>query len=310
MKIKEVDCSLFRPEKCDDGKIRCRFFMQDGFCELPQMFDCIMAKKREKTVHSYSSISTYLSCKRKYHLQYHLGIYPKKVPDWAIRGRVFHAMLAEYYLTGSKPQINYKDTPTMVGSTMALAHCEFYNKDRRDGQDVERKIETESLLSYIDLLESDTITDHKLSAEQPSFLDIAFQGSFYIKNLSLIDIQIEKLIINFVKTPALRLKGSESLEEFSERILKDVRENPLKYFDRKTYLRNEFEPYIPMIDQLVEEIGSIKKDGIHFYMNPGGCKGMFGSRCDYEPVCLTGQVDKTLFNVAKKPKEARDERGS
>ncbi len=304
MKTKDIESSLFRPQK-KDGKTTCRFFIDHGFCELPQNFDCIMAKKKEKLLHSYSSVSTYLTCKRKYHLQYHMGIYPRETPDWAIRGRLFHQYLADYYTSGSKPSIDCKDTITTIASSIGLAYTEFYYSDRHEGQEVEQEIKTDSLLSYVDLIEGNTITDHKLSAEQPSFLDIAFQGAFYLKNLSLLNISIEKFIINFIKTPSIRLKAQETLEEFSKRILKDVRENPLKYFDRKTYLNKEFESFIPMIDKLVSEINETKKDGTNFYMNPTRCKGMFFQRCDFEPICLTGQVDEVLFKVSKIKKEDR-----
>ncbi len=291
MKLSEIKCSLFRPAK-KEGRLTCRFLMEGGFCELPDYFDCQMTPKREKEYHSYSSLSTYMNCKRKYHLRYNLGISPKDRPDWAIRGSLFHEHLAAYYRSMISPGVNTKDTITTIASTFAEGYIEFYH-DYEEGLQVEVEARRNGLLSYIDLIKGDTIIDHKFAASFPKFLDIAFQASFYFRMTK----ETEKFMLNHIKTPSLRLKGGESLEEFSGRLAKDIRDSPNKYFDRKTYSKGEFVQFGPLLDKVMQEIEGMSKDSKSFYINPSSCSAR---DCEYEPICLTGTVDEKLFKTYKK----------
>lgn len=313
-KLEEITCPDFPTfmEK-KDGKIICRRFIKGGFCELDKNFQCLEVPNPLGHRFSYTSLSMYLQCRRKFHLKYHEKITPIKEEDWQIRGKAFHSFLAQYYRTGKDPAPNFSDRLHMLAYTMAQEYVTFYH-DFEPGMEVELEIDLpglphektygcEGYISYIDLIQKDTMFDHKFSASEPSYLSVVLQASMYFRSLQRIERDdIKKFCINFTRVPKHEQKKGESLGELSNRISREVEKEPNKYFNRIYYSKDEFTKWIPQIDRMVEEIWMLKRNPRNFYPS---FECSFS--CQYEPICLTDQVDTKLFKIYVKKTEATKE---
>src|SRR3990172_6389019 len=87
-----------------EGKTRCGNYLGKNLCSLKSHFICEPSLQNGLNAIpvSYSQISTFGNCQRKYLYQYILRIRPLKIPSYYVQGRVFHAQLADYYRTGKR----------------------------------------------------------------------------------------------------------------------------------------------------------------------------------------------------------------
>ena len=219
-----------------------------------------------------------------------MNIQPIERPDWAIRGSLFHTGLEMYYSGEGLPAIELDSDINSIVSGVLKSYVEFYN-DKRENLKIEMKftIDNPSIMAYIDMIDGDTIIDHKLAKSEPTLLNVGYQASIYHRVIP----DAEKFMINFVKVPQLKKKETESFEDFVKRIFEAVRKEPNKYFSRMTYSLSEFYLFECQIDNIINEINSMRNKHIdYYYMNTSSCY-----LCDYDDICLRKTIDDSKYTI-------------
>lgn len=156
----------------------------------------------------------------------------------------------------------------------------------------------------------DWIVDHKTTSRLMKDIiagwDFRFQFMFYIWMLSKVDpMKIKGYYVNAVKKPELRVKKTESLEEFAVRVRQDMIIEPDKYFYREPYLISKgnldhFEQVVvnPKITRLLFVIDNPDHPlsrAIIEDKNTDECQKYGGAPCEFIDLCRYGNMMKALF---------------
>lgn len=287
-----------------------------------------------------------MSCMQRWNWRYNqLLVKPGSIP-WALRvGSAFHDSMEQFYTTGGMRvnvatlQFKEYDVPSLqdhndrkywnaVLPMMIEAYKIYYKDDpiRYKIHSVEKKMDVIyrglRLRGMIDLILEDAdgmwIDDHKttgrLNKDVVAGWDFRFQFMFYIWLLSL-DPELSKLpikgfYVNAVKKPELRVKQSESLEGFAQRVREDMIINPDKYFYRDKYLISKgalqhfqtevVDPKIDILKYLIDHPEDPIAKSIVKNKNTDECQKWGGAPCPYLDLCRHGK-DQMGFLYIKKP---------
>ena len=311
----ETKCVDLVPIKVE-GKTRCGNYLGKNLCSLKSHFICEPSLQNDSLnliPVSYSQISTFGNCPRKYFYQYILRIRPLKVPPYYVQGRVFHAQLADYYRTGKmREQIAVNDENEAMGYAHADAYIEYYH-DHRPGLliETEHKGELDGKIPFVAILDlydkaEGEIQDHKLSRSVSSFLITAFQAYMYFEAQR----DAKKFTLNVTLKSGLKRKGAENLMDYYYRLRKDLTIKAGKTFRRITYHRSEIMDYYKReVNNIIAEINRRRthSDDLGlFYMNPSACSMI---ECEYQPICENLALPKGLYKIegANNDKKQRGE---
>lgn len=245
-------------------------------------------------VYSHSRIRTYKTCKRRFYLEYVLGLKPlRTVPAFEI-GTSYHNKVEEILKTG-----RFESSGDMTDA-MAYAFRKYVypnvpkiqlqNRENDDGvlEDfVEHKfygdIGGHQMVGFADAMGVDGVPmEHKTTSD---VLD-----SRYLTRLNW-DEQVMTYCLMFgttsirytaCKKPTIRLKKDESDSDFALRCLDWYDEDSSEKIKTFMVYRSEkdLEEFKIHLGKIIEEI----EETTHYYRNPYACGGWM--RCQYEPICL------------------------
>jgi len=167
-------------------------------------------------------------------------------------------------------------------------------------KDVEKFVQGElfdkKLIAYFDLrvLHNDKpcIMDHKITGDSDRSI-LADRGQ--VCTYFHLDPEAQEFAVNILMKPwRMRLKKSEELEEFRERVLTELLAYPKKYFVRKYYYRGEFDldEWRRQTQIKIEELEGLPREKEFFYPDEGHCRIL---ECQYKSICETGVVDWELY---------------
>jgi hypothetical protein len=258
-------------------------------------------------------------------------------------GSGFHDAMEQFYATKGQRvnvatlQFKEYDVPSLQDITqlnywnhilpvMVEAYGIYYKGDaiKWTIHEIEREADIQyrglRLRGKIDLRYSDAngmwILDHKttsrLNKDVVAGWDFRFQFMFYIWLMSKMepDMKLKGYGVNAVKKTELRVKQSESLPEFAQRVREDMIINPDKYFYRESYpvtrdSLQHFEetvvnPKIELLQFVIDNPQSPVARAIVENKNTDECQKYGGQPCAYIDLCRHG-MDKMGFLYDKKP---------
>ena len=147
---------------------------------------------------------------------------------------------------------------------------------------------------------------------RPSF----YLDPFYIQSQMgtyfLADPELEYVIMEVVQFPQQKenKKKEETPDGMYKRVYSDILSKPSNYFigfDRtkkkygKKFFRGEFdlEEIKRRYEQVVLEILSARYNN-NFYKNFKACGNTYGHPCEYQKICMNGNVSENMFRIRKK----------
>lgn len=280
-----------------------------------------------------------MSCMQRWNYRYNQRLQKPGVIRFPfIVGSAWHNAMEQFYATAGarvtvatmQPEPN--DIPSLadleefkywnaVLPKMMEAYAIYYKQDAIKWKifNIERELDVEyrglRLRGKIDLTLDDGkgiwILDHKTTSRLMKDIvagwDFRFQFMFYIWMLSKVepDIQLKGYYVNAVKKPELRVKKTESLPEFAERVRYDMIVEPEKYFYREPYFITKGN-----LDHFEQVVVNPKQTRIQFVIdnpdhplsraiiedkNTDECQKYGGAPCEFIDLCRYGDKMKGLF---------------
>lgn len=298
-------CPEFRPIPTDDGKVKCRFYNDDGICKRPEYFRCELVLYRENEERallahppiSVSRTGVVLRCPRLYALNYVYHTTPPIPAKWKVVGRAFSDARAKidagipYELTGEINSIQVDKAKLQA----VLRRYVEWKKDFGEGMNEVRVFfpyKDANFIGYIDRLTKDrkTIIEWKYAATAYDDLKAIRQASVYFKGIP----EAEKFVLAVAKKPQHSLKKAgkptkkdptphnEVPSELEQRIYEELAEKKDDLFTYTVYDREFFD-----IKGTLEQAYQTNKLIPAFEAADWPpAFGMNCDNCDYRPYCL------------------------
>lgn len=244
------------------------------------------------THYSYSQISCFAQCHRKYFWSYILGLIAKTLPLYMIKGKAYHKGLAGWYRTKDMDEAlailaetmasipTFKPTDVddkekaIIDTTIALnAYMNYYGDDNiLEPKFVEQEMEVEGVKFIVDMIGNydgkPCIVEHKTTTQidehylTRTALDLQLNLYIYLlrKYYDRPDMLPLKLY-RITKYPSLRIKKDETPGQFQLRIIKDYLERPDYYFiNEVTQSQNwQIELAGDELKTIINDVGHIKR---------------------------------------------------
>jgi len=268
---------------------------------------------------TYSSLSCFLACRKKYKLRYVDCIVPKEQPVALLFGTQVHSIL-ERVFNQIKADQAFKGGDTLLEEIERVAVESIPDKV----ESTERSKLIGLVLGYLRRWYNDDINEYDVVAVEHEFKisisnDVCFVGKidgilrrrsdnkYFIlehKTASRVDseyaeqkeidgqtvayayaaerelgIKISGVIHDIIIKQQIRLKKGESQEEFCDRLINTVTDD--------NFVRIFTEVNSEKLEEFTEDLMSGVKDlscCSHFYKCTGNCLGKFGA-CEYLPIC-------------------------
>lgn len=316
---------------CDklDRVIRpCLYYTGNGFCKLPSKFRCEEYMKKESIRLSYSSMSSFLLCRRKFYWSYMMGLELIELPEALRLGKAFHEFLEKFYITTKGLTAHIENIVSNVEAVklkdlefgkiqgellilgFMLAYDELCSKmaykqiDYRLGGVPEHfwewvsEDELITLNGYVDLYHknSNYIAEFKYTSNPTNYNIFSMRNQLALYFLGT---DCDKAIVRTFRKPYSTRKKDILCGAVVAKVKEDVLARPKYYINDTIYYRQEFETIIkdeviPRVKLIVSEIRNCLKsdDPVHqFYQN-------IGYHCDdcmYIHICKTGGVPESLY---------------
>ena len=305
---------------------------EPGLCSLPNMFRCPVALFKKGIRLSHSSVQDFLRCKHLWKLKHIDGIlikpYQNSVPMklgtlWDKCNDIIYGLADQDSLKTliSDLSVDLYDVARVRACLKAFSSLEL-------------KIEHENLVGlqqeffykhvgsehvtihgFYDRLYTDHFVECKFSSSPDFYLspfELASQiGTYFLANKSLDYVTME-IVRRPTQSPykvGSKHSKNETPKEFYNRLHMDILSRPSHYFiglNRrdwtygKKFYRDEFDlkELAERYEFILSEIKDCVKRG-SFYKNNSACR-MFGSVCEYQPICKIGAVSETVFEYKGK----------
>lgn len=227
---------------------------------------------------SFSSISLYLECRRKYYNQKVLNVFPKKSATYFVFGEALHKFLERHYTKIPNPelaidevfknvqlglldkdQVHDLEVQRSMAHGIAAAYPAHYEADLHNYKTFlpERKFELNlrdfSYTGEIDMLiqdqagdwwifETKTASGQGLTSDYIDRVKVDWQVTGYlVAAKSIIGVRPRGVVYNIIKKPGIRLKKGETKQAFQRRVYEEYTKHAKakNYFSRHEYLLSE-----------------------------------------------------------------------
>lgn len=320
--MNETTCKFLKKGK---GDLPCAYYIraidpnEPGFCSRETVFRCIEAMKRKLPRISYSRLTDFISCRRKYEYGVVDGLRLKThcLPEAMKAGRTWDISMRSRYEDGFDGQNEIQAlqlSPEQIAKQNALnrAFTDLeVSLNRGDLLGCQRKIfypvGRHAVTGYVDRAYDDHIVESKLSS-RPDFYQQKENILYQIGTYLLSNEQWEFAIMEIVRYPQTRM-GQETPEAYESRVHSDIISRPSHYlpgWDRKSktfgikFWRSEFDldevfrTYTLVCDEL-------KRAVIHNAWWPNKLSCHVPGPCVYLPICRTGVVSQEIYEQGVKP---------
>jgi CRISPR/Cas system-associated exonuclease Cas4 (RecB family) len=303
------DCKYY--EIGDKG---CKNF-KNGYCDLPHIFKCSLINRPTQLVgrtYSYSKITSYEKCPRKYYLEYVLNVRPPEEDRRsALLGQLFSEIRAKID-SGLKWDISNlieaEQDQEMKLELMKLQKVmKFYEAEKlvpvtkEENQEYYIELPELNIKGYADMVIGNTLYEYKYTSQVDLYnrISMSRQISIYLMGLP----QVKEITIIAVKKPMVRLgKKDKSLQDVIDRI------DGLEY-KKISFLRSEFDLEYEMksLKKVIERIESDKD----FYPNTQNCNVCsWFEYCDRHPYMGRCGFDDCKYKYVEDMEEGKKGNGN
>jgi len=279
--------------------------------------------------HSHSELAAWRRCEREHHYSYVLRRM-KRAPDakTLTKGKSAHGYLGSYHLGVDRKLPEQPDIRALVRA------YEAYWTDPKSGRDRMFQCERTDVFFSVPLgdvtivgefdgvgIRLDTgkkcIIEHKTTSEDISL------GSSYWRKVSLTDPQVSfyleaskfrgwghtEVLYDVLRKPAQKPRKNETEQDFENRILSDIAEEPERYFQRATVVRleHEAEEHKEDVRKTVYLMRAMRALGGLPPRNVDSCF-KWGRPCQFWAVCAEGaSIDDDFLFMRKEDSRAREQ---
>ena len=134
-------------------------------------------------------------------------------------------------------------------------------------------------------------------------LDTARQATTYTYAAIRSGIDVQGVLYDLIRKPALRRRNEETAEDFGKRIVADYASRPEEYYSRHYAYRNP-----EQLKQFVEDSSSIVREmrrrskKMDFCRNVDACMD-YNRECDFKKICFKGMHEPTMSMCFKRKQE-------
>ena len=134
-------------------------------------------------------------------------------------------------------------------------------------------------------------------------LDTARQATTYTYAAIKSGIEVEGVLYDLIRKPALRRRVEETVEDFGKRIIVDYRDRPNEYYSRHYAYRNRVQ-----LQQFEDDTASIAREmrtrtrKNDFPRNVDSCWN-YNRECDFKKICFKGKHEPTMSMCYQQKKE-------
>ena len=231
---------------------------------------------------SYSEVSTFLTCPRKYYWKYIRGLLPAETPKAFETGRQFHKGAS-----GEEGEGVWYE----IGKLSANYFGQY-----RSQQEVTGTIQLSKdliLKGIADGLTEDAVIERKTTSRANSMMVNALSISLQNRMYGLI-FGRRKLLLQMTKKSQIRQRKTETDLEFEQRLLNEYKTKADDMF-LQVQIDLNVENLIPEILQVMTNIKSCKRNKMWPGGNPYTCYAI--SQCPYMNLCLDEETFLPLYKT-------------
>jgi len=317
-----VDCKQFVEVDAGKEKKKCFYYVQGGNCTIPENRWCIVAPPKEPaeiTQLSHSTVSKFKDCRRYTWFDKFKRIKPKVRAQYFVQGSVLHDLTegiythdldATYDSVKERFDVEGSDNSkveTVKAIALMTSYIEYAGKNKilqfmnvHPEKEYVSEFNGMRIVARYDLLAKDDsmFVEHKFVGGTKTLDKVTkFQHADQLSMYFMLKEKAKKCVLNLVKKPGYQFNpAKETLQDYMNRVKKDITSYPGKYYRPVVLQRSEFD-LVKFRDELevtVNELMSIPREAKHFYKNPQSCYMM---DCQFQSICETGVVDPEKYNV-------------
>lgn len=311
----------------NDAVAPCSHYVKGGFCTLPVHFRCVEYVIHHEPPLSYSAISDYSHCHRKFYHGWLQG-YELIEKGWALKkgalaaeilGVLHHKDRADDCVQWYKTRIDEEIRKTIDPEDEALLYgrpdlwamkamfdvyieLEFHTmKGVTEYEFRWDQPEYPKVHGFVDLVDLTTYDDTQGYEFKYTGNSDNYEKWLVDEQLSAYFIgvpQLKRMTVRCFVPPLYKLSKKESIMDYYDRMAKDIRRRSItEYFISRTYWRNEFdlEAYKQKARMIAHEIVEYLKTGSiePFYCNKKACLSPFP--CDFLQSCRYGVFSDQIY---------------
>jgi ATP-dependent helicase/DNAse subunit B len=257
---------------------------------------------------SVSSLRSFKQCRRAYELKYVYGLEPVKKAEALEVGSNYHEKIAELYQNGKITDGDFSKEQAMAAAYRKYIYPKFHMTVVEEWFNYQLSPD-DVLIGRIDGYSDDNcLVEHKTTgAEITEEYEYNLQWDEQILAYMLAT-GTRKIYYTVIRKPTIRQKGTESEQEFYERMI--------AWYDTDTSSKIR----LLVITRTDEEIEAFRKHLIQmclemrecymrksFYRNTCACNA-WGRRCEYSSVCMYYNPEHEYIDFVKN--DRRDKNGN
>ena len=303
----------------------CKHYVRGGFCRLPYQFRCLEYLAKHEMSLSYSNMQSFIQCRRAFYYGSIAGIQLK--PEYQnirmLMGQIWSEVCDEVHKQNEGGNIKDgvmalfakytdqlvaaseepEDIPLELAKMQTLAEWYMGSAWAEAKGSVQHGFKWQEpdypeIYGLLDLLMPWSIYDMKYS-KHPQL----YGSKFIIEDQSAIYFLgtpgVERITFRAFRVPGLRTRKDESIEEYKDRLLKDIERQPGHYLEEYSYWRSEFdlERVKNRAKRVALELGTTMnaftadRDLEVFWQDKHACYGSLQqdspAPCQYLPLCET-----------------------
>jgi hypothetical protein len=298
-------CSDFRPVQLEDGRVKCRFYNDDGICKRPEYFRCelLIYKQKQEALQitgpviSVPRISRVLRCPRLYAFNYLYKIDPPIQASWKVIEKTFSDCMAKIDL-GISYSLAGEINSFQVAKAKLSAVLRRYKEWKKDWGELTAEVQVSFqykdsfFIGFADRVTKDkkTIIEWRYSATKYDEIKAIRQACIFLKAIP----EAENFVLAIAKKPLHKLRAAqkstrnnqtplpETPKQLEERIYKELADKEHEQFMYWNYDREFFD-----IDGTIEQLYNASKLVNAF--EQAGFPPVLSQNCDkceYRPYCL------------------------
>jgi len=316
-----------------DG-LPCRYYIrpivkeEPGFCQRPDTFRCVEAMKHKLPAISYSSLTDFIACRRRY---YHrtvegLQVKPQHLPEsaklskgWDLFSRAMHEPGFDYLPGIQELQFTPEQNAKLSALMRAYEDLEIdHNPDEARCQyEVRIPVGQTNIKGYIHRLYPKYFVETKFTT-RPDFYQEKENLTFQLGTYFMTDDSLEYAVVEITRAPALKTGygrlSDEDMAHYESRLHSDVCSRPSFYFsgynkESRTFgvkfWRSEFdlEEIRHTYEAVLQEIRVCAQRG-HWWENHLACH--IPAPCPYLSIKKSGVISEEIYERRAVPDWCRD----
>lgn len=250
---------------------------------------------------SVSRLKCFESCRYAYKFKYLEKLQPVIKADALVIGSNYHELIEKLYKTGECPVENYNKETAMALAYQKYIYPKFKVKAAEEEFEYPFKDGKHLLIGRVDgVAENGYLVEHKTTGSD-NLEEYEYNLQWDEQILAyMLGYNVRKMYYTIIRKPTIRLKKSETEEEFFDRMVEWYDEDTdskirVLEVERTDEEVEEFEKHLEVLADLMEN-AEAKTECL--YRNTSHCN-CWGRRCEYSNICLNYDPNVEYLDFVK-----------